>query len=79
MIFTHSRSWTVGYLSPSLLSHEHDAPTNGCKHFWRVEMEISQREVPGLDQDTDVEMMIDARAAQQSIETDQPEALMMKG
>ena len=34
----------------------------GCKHQRRVEMELGQRDVPDLDEETDVEMMIDAHA-----------------
>lgn len=61
--------------SCSCPDEEHNAPTDGCKHYRRVEMETGQRSVPDLDQDTDVEMMIDTRADQQAAETDQPEVV----
>lgn len=61
--------------SCSCPDEEHNAPAGGCKHYRRVEMETGQRPVPELGRETDVEMMIDARAGQQATETDQPEAM----
>ncbi|WP_245998617.1 hypothetical protein [Halalkalicoccus subterraneus] len=57
--------------SCSCPDQEYNTPEDGCKHLRRVEMEIGQREVPDLEEETDVEMMIDARTDQQAAETDQ--------
>lgn len=61
--------------SCSCPDYEYNTPEGGCKHFRRVEMEIGQRSVPDLGRETDVEMMIEARADQQAAETDQAEVV----
>lgn len=73
-VYSQSGSvYRVNLITKTCDCPDHQHNDRHCKHLRRVEIEAGQRPVPDLDQQTDVEVMINARADQQAAETDQQE------